>query len=113
MNPIDYENSSGLSRSQHILSASPPNETGEFLGFQLHSEFQSKYFLTEARGRRRSSSVDSIHKSSDYVPLSENAQGTVQHTKKIYFKLSFFVYTMLRILGTQEFTSFLYVSKSK
>lgn len=111
MNPIDYKNSSGVSRSQHLLSASPPNETGAFLGSQLHSEFQSKDFLIEVRGRRRSSSVDSINKSSDSAPLSENAQGTVYHIKKIYFKFSYLVCTMLRILGTQEFTSFLYVSK--
>lgn len=87
MNPMVIKNSSGVLKSQHILSAPPSNETDAFIRPQLPSEFQSKDFLLEVRGRRRSSSVDSINNNSDSAPLCQVAQGTVYLKKKIVLTL--------------------------
>lgn len=76
MNLIDYKNNTGVSGIQRVLSASPPHDTHAFHQPQLPSEFQSKDFQ-KFQERRRSSSLDSISKSSDFAPLSQSAQGTV------------------------------------
>lgn len=60
-----------------VFMAQPSASSYETHAFNMTTEFQSKDFPVEDRGRRRSSSVDSINNSSDFVPLSDIAQGTV------------------------------------
>lgn len=105
MNPIDY-----VFEIQRALGASP-HDTDVFHRLQLPSEFQSKGFQ-KLRERRRSSSVDSINKSSDFEPLSQIAQGTVylkRRKKIIVLAFIFGLHNVAFILSTEEFTYFLYV----
>lgn len=79
---LDYKNNKGVSGIQRVPSASPPHDTDVFHNPQLPSEFQSKDFQ-KFRERGRSSSLDSINKSSDFVPLSQSAQETSDVTCSI------------------------------
>lgn len=73
MNLIVFQNYPNVFMAQPMTSAS----SYETHAFNMTTEFQSKDFPVEDRGRRLSSSVDSINNSSDFVPLSDIAQGTV------------------------------------
>lgn len=79
---LDYRNNTGVSGIQRVLSASPPHDTHAFHQPQLPSEFQSKDFQ-KFQERRRSSSLDSISKSSGFAPLSQSAQETPDVTCSI------------------------------
>lgn len=76
MNLIVFQNYPNVFMTQPMTSA-PSYETHAFNMTTLPTEFPSKDFPVEVRGRRRSSSVDSINNSSDFVPLSDITQGTV------------------------------------